>query len=83
MMSETVKVRTRYVGPTDTTGSKIVVKVNGRQRSVPYDYAANDVHLSAAITALTDLNIWQAGDVLHPTADLPRGYEFTLTREDD
>lgn len=43
------KYRTRYQGPTDTTGSRIIVTIlsTGKSKAVPYDYAAVDAHESA------------------------------------
>lgn len=37
----TLRIKTTYVGPTDTKGSKIKAQFNGKTVSVPYDYALN------------------------------------------
>lgn len=36
-----ITIRTRYQGPTDTKGSRIVAKGAGRQLSRPYDHSLN------------------------------------------
>ena len=45
-------VRTRYEGPTDSHGARIVVTAThgGKRvrRAFPYDYAAHDPHIAAA-----------------------------------
>jgi hypothetical protein len=43
------KYHTQYKGPTDSTGSRIIVKTlsTGKNKIVPYDYAARDAHESA------------------------------------
>lgn len=45
-----MQLYTRFYGPTDTTGAKIVVRGGGRQRTWHYDYASVDPHLDAAMT---------------------------------
>lgn len=45
-----MQLYTRYYGPTDTTGAKIVVRGGGRQRTWRYDYASVDPHFDAAMT---------------------------------
>ena len=40
----TLIVTTTYHGPTNTRGSRITVKANGKSKSVSYNYAASDVH---------------------------------------
>jgi len=42
------RVRVRYVGPTETVGSRLVVTWRGRRRSLPFDYAVRDVFTWAA-----------------------------------
>lgn len=47
----TLRIKTSYVGPTNTTGAKIKAQFNGKTVSVPYDYSLNseDRHEDAAI----------------------------------
>ena len=42
------RVRVRYVGPTETVGSRLVVTWRGRRRSLPFNYAVRDVFTWAA-----------------------------------
>jgi hypothetical protein len=48
-MKAAAKYHTQYKGPTDRTGSRIIVKTlsTGKNKIVPYDYAARDPHESA------------------------------------
>ncbi len=48
----TLRIKTTYVGPTNTTGAKIKATFNGKTVSVPYDYSLNSTerHLKAAET---------------------------------
>lgn len=43
----TLKIKTTYVGPTDTTGSKIRASFNGKTLSMPYDYSMSGEKLHA------------------------------------
>lgn len=47
-----IRVRTRYNGPTNYNGSSITVYYNGRQSTLPFDYAARNAHVSAVCEAL-------------------------------
>jgi len=42
------RVRVRYVGPTETVGSRLVDTWRGRRRSLPFNYAVRDVFTWAA-----------------------------------
>jgi hypothetical protein len=44
----TIRIRTRYVSPTDTKGARIKATGAGRQITVPYDHAASNAHQPAA-----------------------------------
>lgn len=48
-LSKGAQYHTRYVGPSETHGARIIVTrvSTGKRRSVPYDYAAHDAHESA------------------------------------
>jgi hypothetical protein len=48
-LKSAAKYHTQYKGPTDRTGSRIIVKTlsTGKSKTVPYDYAARDAHESA------------------------------------
>lgn len=52
-MTRTIRVKTKYLGPTDTKGSRIAVEwMDGRtfakaRRVIDYDYAASDPHEAA------------------------------------
>lgn len=43
-------IKTKYIGPTDTRGSRIKASYGGKQVSIAYDYALNfeQRHLKAA-----------------------------------
>ena len=47
----TLIVFTTYHGPTNTRGSRITVKAEGKSKTVSYNYAANDAH-EAAVKAV-------------------------------
>jgi hypothetical protein len=65
-------IRTRYAGPTDTRGSRIIVSWDGKRRTVPFDYSATNAHEAAVAVALG----------LDPadTVTWPRGVERNGTR---
>lgn len=44
--------RTRYSGPTDTRGARIIVTFEGHSHAVPRDYAASNAHEAAALTVV-------------------------------
>jgi hypothetical protein len=43
-----VKLRTKYIGPTDTRGSRIRAWMDGKQLTIPYDHGASCAHAKAA-----------------------------------
>lgn len=53
-----MQIRTRYIGPTDTLGSKIkAVKVGGGgQLTVSYDHGSMDPHKDAALALAKHIN---------------------------
>lgn len=42
-----VAIKTKYVGPTDTKGSRIIATANGNRVSIPYSHSG-DAHQKAA-----------------------------------
>ncbi len=55
-------IRTRYAGPTNTRGSRIIVSWSGRRRVIPFDYAATYPHVVAVSAALgMDADVWPRG----------------------
>ena len=73
-----VTITTRYSGPTDTRGSRIVATGHGRQLTVPYDYnlTATGNHEAAARALAAVLGY--TGDLRYTAAPrLTRGYRFT------
>lgn len=75
---DNVTITTRYSGPTDTRGSRIVATGHGRQLTVPYDYALNATgnHEAAALALAKVLGY--NGDLRYTAAPrLTRGYRFT------
>ena len=42
-----MKFRTKFSGPTDTRGARIIVTGGGHRFQIPYDYAAKDKHAAA------------------------------------
>lgn len=65
----TVKIRTKYQGPTNSHGGRIVVQLVGafgrvvRRMSVPYDYASTDMHTDA-VKAFLGYKPENWGDIL-------------------
>ena len=45
-----LQIKTTYIGPTDTKGSKIRASFNGKSLTIPYDYSLNsyELHFKAA-----------------------------------
>jgi len=75
---DNVTITTRYSGPTDTRGSRIIATGHGRQLTVPYDYAltATGNHEAAALALAKVLGY--TGDLRHVHAPrLTKGYRFT------
>lgn len=57
-------IRTRYYGPTNTRGSRIVAKCEAGTLSMPYDYSLDaDQNHAKAAQLLVDRLQW--GDVYH------------------
>ena len=55
-------IRTRYAGPTNTRGPRIIVSWGNRRRVIPYDYAARYPHVAAVSAALgMDADTWPCG----------------------
>jgi hypothetical protein len=55
-------IRTRYAGPTNTRGSRIIVSWSGKRRAVPFDYSATNAHEAAVAVALgLDPLTWPRG----------------------
>lgn len=48
----TLKIKTTYVGPTDTTGNKIKASFNSKTLSMPYDYSLSGEKLHAKAAQL-------------------------------
>lgn len=75
-------IRTRYTGPTDTRGARIVARAAGRQCSIPYPYHLNtaDAHRAAA-AALCQRNSLDPSALVEidstPGSKAP-GYCFTI-----
>lgn len=71
-------LKTYYVGPTDTTGSKITAKALGRQVSVSYDYSLSlhDAHKKAAQAFSEKHGFEPVADAIDSHI---RGYTFALS----
>lgn len=50
-------IRTKYLGPSDTRGSRIVAKYAGRTVSIPYPHEARNAHDEGAKRLLKKLGI--------------------------
>lgn len=72
-------IRTRYYGPTDTRGSKIVARVAGKQLTMSYDHGSNDPHLKAA-QALADRVYGAASLITREITDM--GYVYDVFPND-
>lgn len=46
-------ITTRYAGPTNTRGARIIVRCEGKRRVVPYDHGATFAHVAAVASALS------------------------------
>jgi hypothetical protein len=70
-----VRIKTTYLGPTDTKGSRIRVRSmeTGIAREFPYDYAARNPH-TAAIRAS-----FGPGVNIRYTGDHARGHWYDVT----
>lgn len=68
------KIRTAYIGPTDTKGARIRATGGGRQMTVAYDYAAIDSHAVAA-AALAGVSV----DRLKMVDQNARGNVYVVT----
>lgn len=67
---------TRYAGPTNTRGSRIIATAYGKRVTFPWDYAesVDDNHALAAVYAARKLG-WNDGRAwVHHTATAPDGY---------
>jgi hypothetical protein len=55
----TTKITTKYQGPTDTTGSRIVAKCGGKQLSMSYQYelSVGQNHATAAARLASKLKL--------------------------
>ena len=71
----TMIVTTTYHGPTNTRGSRIAVKANGKSKSVSYNYAASNVHEDAVKTVFPGCKIthWEINK---------RGYSYVIEIND-
>ncbi len=87
-MSHRVAIETRYLGPTDHRGSRIVATIDGSNKAdgtparlvVPYDDDDLDPHLLAALQ-LADLCSW--GDTVDIYGGATKdGYTFVLLPRD-
>lgn len=74
-----LQIKTTYVGPTDTTGSKIRASFNGKTVSIPYDYAMNQEqrHHKAAL-AFADKHGLTVGESASDSHN--KGYYFNITQ---
>ncbi len=71
-----LQIKTTYIGPTDTKGSRIKATFNGKSLTIPYDYSLNsyDLHFKAA-RMFAEKHGFQIGD--EDSHD--KGYKFTIT----
>ena len=70
-------ITTRYKGPTDTKGSKIIATAEGGHKvtiSYPYELSGEDVHAKAAICLCLKLG-WK-GELIGGGTD--KGYVFVF-----
>lgn len=65
-------ITTKYAGPTNTRGSRIIVNGAGHRATIPYSYAASDAHRAALEVFCTRFKI--AGEFLE--ADAGKGRVF-------
>lgn len=72
-----LRLAVTYTGPTDTRGSRMVVRGGGRVRTYSYDYAARDAFLAAAEAFRDELAPGGALD-RGPVSDVPERRVFML-----
>lgn len=74
-----IAIETKYLGPTDFRGSRIIARTdNGQRITVPYDHALSGVYVHAqAAFALIDANPLWGADIQSLTCAATReGYVF-------
>ena len=57
---------TRYLGPTETKGSRIKVTVHGMSKTFNYDYAARNAHVAAFLSMVE----WWGYTVINSDPDM-------------
>lgn len=74
----TLKIKTTYIGPTDTTGSKIKASFNSKTLSMPYDYSLSGekLHAKAAKKFAEKHGLTMEEEACD---DHPKGYFFKIT----
>lgn len=75
-------IETKYLGPTDFKGSRIVADDGDGNRvtiSYPYELSGEEVHRAAAV-ALCEKMGWSGADTL-VGGSTKRGYVFVFTNE--
>ena len=77
-------VETRYMGPTDTKGSRVsagFAGTKGRKKSIPYEHALNPMgaHLQGALAFLNSLGNGCTEYRLRSVFSTEKGYVFTFS----
>lgn len=74
-------ITTRYFGPTNTRGAKIVAKCQAGRASIPYPHEARheEVHILAVRALLQKLKLDWGPDFVIGTLD--KGYVFTPVKK--
>lgn len=75
-----MKVSTQYVGATDTKGSRIVAKLDGKQATAPYDYtlSALDNHATVAASLVRRVLPSAGPEDVTGVEESEKGYRWTL-----
>lgn len=44
-----IAIQTKYVGPTNNKGSRVIAKANGNRLTIPFNHASKNPHADAAL----------------------------------
>ena len=79
---QTVGATTRYMGPTNTRGSRIKVTMAGRSKTVGYDHAARSAHVQAVEDAWSFFEFGTLTDVTYVAdSESGKGSVYVVTYE--
>lgn len=72
-----IAITTKYLGPTDTKGSRIVASANGHRLVVGFNHASSNAHAEAAVALVRKMGWeWGATALIEGYTDTGRVYVF-------